>query len=92
MVPGLVTVLLLSVVSVWNNYFLPLIIFNHSSLYPLTVGLGLLSAQANSVNNGYPLTPLVVIGALVSILPLVLLFALLQRYWRSGLLAGSTVG
>jgi multiple sugar transport system permease protein len=90
MVPGLVTVLLLSVVGVWNNYFLPLIIFNRSTLYPLTVGLGILSSQANSVNNGYPLTPLVVVGALVSILPLVLLFALLQRYWRGGLLTGST--
>ena len=92
MVPGLVTVLLLSVVGVWNNYFLPLIIFNRSTLYPLTVGLGILSSQANSVNNGYPLTPLVVVGALVSILPLVLLFALLQRYWRGGLLTGSTTG
>ncbi|HET6193843.1 MAG TPA: ABC transporter permease subunit, partial [Trebonia sp.] len=27
MVPGLVTVFLLNIVAVWNNYFLPLIIF-----------------------------------------------------------------
>ena len=40
MVPGLMTVLLLSVVAVWNNYFLPLIIFCKNSLYPLTVGIG----------------------------------------------------
>ena len=31
MVPGLMTVLLLAVVGVWNNYFLPLIIFSDNS-------------------------------------------------------------
>ncbi|MBO0883719.1 MAG: carbohydrate ABC transporter permease, partial [Mycobacterium sp.] len=37
MVPGLMTVLLISVVAVWNNYFLPLIIFTRNDLYPVTV-------------------------------------------------------
>lgn len=93
MVPGLVTVLLLSVVAVWNNYFLPLIIFSQSSRYPLTVGLGILAAQANGVNNGpTPLTALVVVGALVAILPMMILFTVLQRYWRGGLLTGSVTG
>lgn len=92
MVPGLVTVLLLSVVAVWNSYFLPLVLFSRASLYPLTVGLGLVSAQANGVTAGVPVTPLLVVGALVSILPLVLLFVVLQKYWRGGLLFGSTVG
>jgi multiple sugar transport system permease protein len=36
--PGVMTVLLLSVVAVWNNYFLPLIIFSKNNLYPLTDG------------------------------------------------------
>jgi multiple sugar transport system permease protein len=31
----------------------------------------------------------VVIGGLVTIIPLIALFLLLQRYWRSGLLLGS---
>jgi multiple sugar transport system permease protein len=91
MVPGLVTVLLLSFVGVWNNYFLPLIIFSRSSLYPLTVGLGLLSqhAEANGTN---AFVPLVVVGALVTIIPLIILFFVLQRYWRGGLLLGSVTG
>ncbi|HEY9242297.1 MAG TPA: carbohydrate ABC transporter permease [Streptosporangiaceae bacterium] len=88
MIPGLMTVLLLSVVTVWNNYFLPLIIFSQNRLYPLTVGLGLWSQRAQNSGNA-ELFPLVVLGGLVTIVPLIALFLILQRYWRSGLLLGS---
>lgn len=88
MMPGLMTVLLLSVVAVWNNYFLPLIIFSKNNLYPLTVGIGLWSQRARSSGNAQ-LFPMVVIGGLVTIIPLIALFLVLQRYWRSGLLLGS---
>ena len=88
MVPGLMTVLLLNVVAVWNNYFLPLIIFSQNQLYPLTVGLGLWSERAQNSGNA-ELFPLVVLGGLVTIVPLIALFLILQRYWRSGLLLGS---
>jgi multiple sugar transport system permease protein len=88
MVPGLMTVLLLSIVGVWNNYFLPLIIFSQNQLYPLTVGLGLWSQRAQNSGNA-ELFPLVVVGGLVTIIPLIALFLVLQRYWRSGLLLGS---
>lgn len=37
--PGLVTILLLSFVGTWNNYFLPLLVENDPNYYPLTVGL-----------------------------------------------------
>jgi multiple sugar transport system permease protein len=33
--------------------------------------------------------PLVVTGSLLSIIPLVVAFLLLQRYWQSGLSAGA---
>jgi multiple sugar transport system permease protein len=88
MVPGVMTVLLLSVVGIWNNYFLPLIIFSQNHLYPLTVGLGLWSQRAENSGNAQ-LFPMVVIGGLVTIIPLVALFLVLQRYWRGGLLLGS---
>ena len=32
---------------------------------------------------------MVVMGGLVTIIPLIALFLILQRYWRSGLLLGS---
>ncbi|MGH3166130.1 MAG: carbohydrate ABC transporter permease [Trebonia sp.] len=88
MVPGLLTVLLINVVAVWNNYFLPLLIFNINTKYPLTVGLGLWSDRA--VNSGDAnLYPMLVMGGLVTIVPLIILFLVLQRYWRSGMLLGS---
>jgi multiple sugar transport system permease protein len=88
MVPGLLTVFLLSVVAVWNNYFLPLMIFSKSNLYPLTVGVGLWASRVQG-SGSTQLVPLVVIGGLVTIIPMVALFLLVQRYWRGGLLLGS---
>jgi multiple sugar transport system permease protein len=88
MVPGLMTVLLISIVAVWNNYFLPLIIFSRNDLFPLTVGMGVWSQHAPTSGDN-DLYPLVVMGGLVTILPLIALFLALQRYWRGGLLLGS---
>jgi multiple sugar transport system permease protein len=88
--PAIVTVLLLSIVGTWNNYFLPLTMLSSSKLYPLTVGIGLWEQLASSNNGGgQSLWNLIVIGALLSIIPLVVAFLTLQRYWQSGLAVGS---
>lgn len=89
MVPGVMTVLLISIVAVWNNYFLPLLIFSKNELFPLTQGMGVWSSQAASTSGTDVLYPMIVIGGLVTIVPLVTLFLILQRYWRGGLLLGS---
>ncbi len=88
MVPGLTTVLLLSVVGIWNNYFLPLVIFSKNSMYPLTEGLGLWASHA-STSGDQNIYPLLVIGGFVTIIPSIALFLILQRYWRGGALLGS---
>ncbi|MEU4160829.1 carbohydrate ABC transporter permease [Actinoplanes sp. NPDC026670] len=87
--PGLVTVLLFTLVATWNNYFLPLIMLNDPSLYPITVGLSAWSSQSvgGSGSTGQ-LLALVVTGSLLSVIPLIAAFVLLQRYWQSGLTAG----
>jgi multiple sugar transport system permease protein len=91
MVPGVMTVLLLSIVAVWNNYFLPLMIFSQNNLYPLTQGLGIWSSRA--ANSGDALLyPLLITGGLVTTVPLIILFLIVQRYWRSGMLLGSIAG
>ena len=36
--PAIVTVLLLSIVASWNNYFLPLVMLSDNRLFPVTVG------------------------------------------------------
>ena len=88
--PGFVTVVLFTLVATWNNYFLPLIMLNDPNLYPITVGLASWSAQAVGGGSGASsdMLALVVTGSLLSVVPLVVAFLLLQRYWRSGLAAG----
>jgi multiple sugar transport system permease protein len=86
--PGVATVLLFTVVATWNNYFLPLIMLSKPSLYPLTVGLNEWNAQSTTVG-GQAIYNLVVTGSLLTIVPIVIAFLLMQRYWRSGLSAGS---
>jgi multiple sugar transport system permease protein len=91
--PGFVTVLLFALVQTWNNYFLPLIVLSNPRWYPLTVGLAQWNEQATGVNgaviNSTNFYPLVITGSLVAIIPLIVSFLFLQRYWQSGLAAGS---
>ncbi|MEN3306886.1 MAG: multiple sugar transport system permease protein [Micromonosporaceae bacterium] len=89
LVPGFITVLLLSLVSTWNNYFLPLIVLNTPSRFPLTVGLARWNAAANGGSGSQALFNLVITGSLLSIIPLIAVFLLLQRYWQSGIATGS---
>lgn len=86
--PGIVTVLLFTVVATWNNYFLPLIMIKNPDWYPLTIGLNSWNAQAATVG-GQPVFNLVITGSLLTIVPLIAVFLLLQRHWQSGLAAGS---
>ncbi|QCQ18271.1 carbohydrate ABC transporter permease [Microbacterium sp. RG1] len=86
--PGIVTVVLFTVVATWNNYFLPLIMLSDPAWYPLTVGLNQWNAQATGAA-AEPIYNLVITGSLLSIIPIVVAFLMLQRFWQSGLSAGS---
>jgi multiple sugar transport system permease protein len=90
--PGYVTVLLFAFVGAWNNYFLPLLVLSNSDLYPLTVGLAYWNGLTTAVGQAQVLYSIVVTGSVVAILPVMLLFLLLQRYWQSGLSLGSLKG
>jgi multiple sugar transport system permease protein len=84
--PAFVTIFLFTFTGSWNNFFLPLVMLNDSSLYP--VGLGLYGW--NAVLPQEPqLYALVVTGSLLSVVPLAVAFLTLQRHWRSGLTAGA---
>ncbi len=90
--PGFATVLLFQLVATWNNYFLPLIMLNSSKYYPITVGLAQWQASAASGAGGQVLFSTVLTGAFVSIIPLIIAFIFLQRFWVSGLSTGSVKG
>jgi len=85
--PGIVTVALFTMVATWNNYFLPLIMLKDPDWYPLTLGLRSWNDQA-ATSGGEAIFNLVITGSLLTILPLLAAFLLLQRYWQSGLAAG----
>jgi multiple sugar transport system permease protein len=88
--PAIVTVLLLSVVASWNNYFLPLAMLSDNRLFPVTVGIGLWQGLASANNaGGTSLWSILSLGSLVSVIPLVIAFLTLQRYWQGGLSIGS---
>jgi multiple sugar transport system permease protein len=88
--PVIVTVLLLGIVATWNNYFLPLAMLSNSSLYPIPVGIGLWASLAAQNNGGgQSLWSLIIIGSLISVIPLVIAFLSLQKYWQGGLSIGS---
>lgn len=87
--PGMVTIFMLQFVGNWNNFLLPFIMLSDEGRYPLTVGLYTLLSQGS----GDPaLYSLAIIGAALSIIPLVALLLLLQRFWRLDLISGGLKG
>ncbi|MGZ0712541.1 carbohydrate ABC transporter permease (plasmid) [Coraliomargarita sp. W4R53] len=86
MMPALVTVFLFQFVSIWNNFFLPLIMLRSEELFPVTYGLYAWNTQLNQIPE---LRTYVLVGSFLSIIPLIIAFLLLQRFWRNGLGAGS---
>ncbi|MGY0230668.1 carbohydrate ABC transporter permease [Longispora urticae] len=85
---GFVTILLFQFTAIWNSFFLPLVMLSDPKLYP--VNLGLYVWNTTALSQGHPEDYLLAItGSLVSIVPLILLFVSLQRFWRSGVTAGA---
>lgn len=89
MVPGMVTVFLLTFVGIWNNFLLPYIMLSDQDLYPLTVGLYTLLAKGSGSPQLYTLA---ITGAAIAVIPLIALVMLLQKYWRLDLVSGGIKG
>lgn len=85
--PSMVTIFLFSFISIWNNFFLPLVVLNDDLKWPVT--LGLYSMQQSATFNNPDIVRTVVTGSFVATIPLVILFLTLQRYWRSGITTGA---
>ncbi|OQJ61389.1 carbohydrate ABC transporter permease [Clavibacter michiganensis subsp. insidiosus] len=84
-IPGIVSTALLTFFSAWNDFFATLILITDQSLYTLPVSLNILSAgQNNAVDWGLMQT-----GVAVTVLPCVVLYLLLQRYYVAGLISGA---
>jgi multiple sugar transport system permease protein len=86
------TLFLLSFIGTWNNYFLPLVLLADPSRFPLTVGLTTWASELHLAGVSQPLYPEVILGSLISVLPLLILFPFLQKYVARGLTFGAIAG
>jgi alpha-glucoside transport system permease protein len=84
-VPGIVSFAIIDFVFVWNDLLLALTLLGRE-FQPLTVGL------ANLQSPHLAQEDVVSAGAIMAILPPLLLFALLNRYYVRGLFAGGVKG
>ena len=84
-VPGIASFALIDFVFVWNDLLLGLTLLDRDH-QPLTVGLANLQAPHLAQEN------LVSAGSIMAILPPLLLFALLNRFYVRGLFAGGVKG
>lgn len=84
-VPGLVSTGLLAFFATWNEFFAVLILITDQNLYTLPVSIGILSVDGNfGVNFGLMMT-----GVAVTVVPCVIVYLVLQKYYVAGLLGGA---
>jgi multiple sugar transport system permease protein len=82
MQPALVTVAILQFLNEWNDFFGPFIYLNRQEMYTAAVGLHYF--QFMPMETMDPRDHLLMAGAAVMTIPVILLFAVAQRYFISG--------
>ena len=83
---ALVTLAIIISMNAWNDYLMPLVILTSSENYTLPIILNSLGGQFKT---GYDL---LMAGSLVSIVPLLVVYIVFQRYFASGLQVGGIKG
>jgi multiple sugar transport system permease protein len=84
--PILATIAIWTFLNTWNDFMWPLIVLSDESKYTLPVALANLSGE--HVQD----TELMMAGAVVTVLPVMVVFLFLQRYYIQGVMAGSVKG
>ncbi|MCT1998579.1 carbohydrate ABC transporter permease [Brachybacterium muris] len=85
--PTLSAFVLITVVTEWNQYLWPFLIANDDSVIPLPIGLTQLQ-DAEGMTNWGP----VMAGTVITTIPMLIVFALLQKQMIKGLTAGAVKG
>ncbi|MFH0855266.1 MAG: carbohydrate ABC transporter permease [Candidatus Omnitrophota bacterium] len=84
--PVLAVVVVFNALNVWNEFILALLIFDSRPLMPLQVAL--ITFQGEFVTR----YPLLMAGLTISIIPIILLYLLMQKYIVKGVTQGAVVG
>lgn len=98
--PSIVTIALYYMVSKWNSYFWPMILLKDDSKIPLQVILQKIIVDANvsdemgTVMNiaGYSKETLIYATIAVAILPMIVIYAFVQKYFIRGMMVGAVKG
>lgn len=77
--PALATVGILSFLASWNNFLWPLVVAQSQGTYTAPIGLSVASQASNTVSFG-----LLLAAAMVVLLPILILFLFLQKYFIQG--------
>jgi multiple sugar transport system permease protein len=86
--PGLVTVALFAFLAAWNEFLAPLILLTDNNKYTMPAMLvNAISGTFGTVDWG-----LLQAGIVLTMLPCIVLFLILQRYYVSGLVSGALRG
>jgi multiple sugar transport system permease protein len=84
--PILATLAIWTFLTTWNDFMWPLIVLSDERRYTLPVAL------ANLMGEHVQDTELMMAGSVLTVLPVLLTFLVLQRYYIQGIMAGSTKG
>lgn len=84
--PVIVTLALFTFLASWSDFLWPLIVITDQQLYTLPVALAAISREHAGD------TELMMAGAVVTTVPVLLLFLAVQRYYLSGILGGGIKG
>ncbi len=85
-VPILATLAIWTFLATWNDFMWPLIVLSDESRYTLPVAL------ANLAGEHVQDTELMMAGSVITVVPVMLVFLFLQRYYIQGVMSGSVKG
>lgn len=86
-VPGMVSVTILTVVRSWAQFIIPFIMLTDARMFPVSVGLVNMQSSADTITTHY-----LAAAAVISILPTILVFVILQRFIVSAMTSGAVKG
>lgn len=78
--PALATLAILTFLASWNNFLWPLVVAQTQDMYTLPVAIALFATGQNETNFG-----LLMAGSVIVIVPVLLVFLALQRYFTQGI-------
>lgn len=84
--PSLAAMAILQGLSSWNNFLWPLLVLRSNDMFTLPLGLAtLLTPYGNNYD-------VLIVGSVLTIIPIVILFIFFQRYFIAGLTTGGVKG